>query len=147
MGEAKRRKALGLGSAKGNNWKSTKRLNLYFWLNEFMDLDPEFLAESRGIFMIDDDFDNDDLCEGDGLSFLGSILQSTNLSPDGAATRTHLASLIASAGCLFITGDEPTLEVVKFLSEAKGQAMVFKNPETKRKFEAMKETALLRGKN
>jgi hypothetical protein len=123
MGEAKRRKALGLGSAKSEQWRKT-------W-NE-----SSFLGNVQNFMNKDSETFYGDLIFDEGFSFFGEILKRAETSYEWAEKRKHLAKLIRSAIDVFVIGANPSDEVMKFIDDARGDRPIAFFDKRPREFDA-----------
>jgi hypothetical protein len=118
MGEAKRRKALGLESAQGDFWEIKKRCSRYYvglpslepYVQAFMDITPEaFRLEQNSIIPIE-------------FALIGELLKRSKTSSEWERKRDHVAKVIGAATDLVVVGGDPKIEEIQFLAEARGDS-------------------------
>jgi hypothetical protein len=123
MGEAKRRKALGLGSVKSEQWRKT-------W-NE-----SSFLGNVQNLMSKDSETFAGGLTFDEGFSFFREILKRAETLNEWAEKRKHIAKLIRSAMDVTVIGANPSDEVMNFIADARGDRPIAFLDKRPREFDA-----------
>jgi hypothetical protein len=142
MGEAKRRKALGFGSAKGKNWKYVKGSSIVFdWVDLGFDRSVDFLLNdlpklipNLRIFFF---------CKS--CPFIRQLLDRASESPDWAAKRDRIATLLSSIRSLRFYGRPSRLDEIEFIEKVSGHIHLDGSPETLKEVEEMRGSSSLEG--
>jgi hypothetical protein len=135
MGESKRRKALGLGSAKGTDWKKSGGYSLKIdWLDLGFERAVDWISNMKPEVIPQVRF----LSIPETFLFVRQLLDRANTSPEWAAKRDKVATLIG-ASQLFIAQGHPLFpDELEFLEKAGRHNWRFENPETEKNFEDLR---------
>jgi hypothetical protein len=142
MGEAKRRKALGFGSAKGKDWKEpTNTILIIDWRDLGFKRAVDYLLNLR-LDLFSSHFGNTIRIE-DIFAFVSELLDRASVSHEWAVKRDCIANVLRVAhGSLFI-GDPINLEGIEFIEKAIGRPLNFRYPPTKDNFDQLSKASLL----
>jgi hypothetical protein len=121
MGKAKRRKALGFGSAQNPEWRYEERCAKSGFKSMLTCED-----RSQRLMTVDvENFRRGEKPLGFPLAFVGELLRRAKSSPEWEARRDHIARLLGAAQNVLIYGTDASEEEARFLKESAGDSVVF----------------------